>query len=575
MPWGTSASNTLKINKITIISFFTLCRNTTISFHNFVELIPVFKIYLYLCRIDYSLNNIITMKKRHYGMLSLALTSCLAVHAENKNQNTDKPNVIFIYADDLGYGDLECYGAKNVQTPNVNRLASEGIRFINAHATAATSTPSRYSMLTGEYAWRKPGTDVAAGNAGMIIRPEQYTMADMFKSSGYATGAFGKWHLGLGDKTAQQDWNAPLSASLGDLGFDYSYIMAATADRVPCVFIENGQVANYDPSAPIEVSYIKNFPGEPTGKDNPELLYNLKPSHGHDMSIVNGISRIGYMKGGGKALWKDENIADSITAHAVDFIKQHKDEPFFMYFATNDVHVPRFPHNRFRGKNKMGLRGDAIAQFDWSVGQLLEALDKMGLTQNTLIILSSDNGPVVDDGYDDKAEELLNGHEPAGNLRGGKYSAFEGGTRVPVIVHWPKAINKPEVSDVLISQIDWLASLASLVDARIPKGSAPDSYNRLANLLGQDKTDRPWVIEQASNHTLSVRTKDWKFIEGSDGPKMIPWGPKIETSYLGIPQLYDMKQAGEKVNLATEHPEKVFELQQILRKVRDKSIQMK
>ena len=260
---------------------------------------------------------------------------------------------------------------------------------------------------------------------------------------------------------------------------------------------------------------------------------------------------------------------------AVDFIKQHKDEPFFMYFATNDVHVPRFPHNRFRGKNKMGLRGDAIAQFDWSVGQLLEALDKMGLTQNTLIILSSDNGPVVDDGYDDKAEELLNGHEPAGNLRGGKYSAFEGGTRVPVIVHWPKAINKPEVSDVLISQIDWLASLASLVDARIPKGSAPDSYNRLANLLGQDKTDRPWVIEQASNHTLSVRTKDWKFIEGSDGPKMIPWGPKIETGYLGIPQLYDMKQAGEKVNLATEHPEKVFELQQILRKVRDKSIQMK
>lgn len=504
-------------------------------------------------------------------MLSLALASCLVAHAENK----EKPNVIFIYADDLGYGDLECYGAKNVETPHVNRLATEGIRFTNAHATAATSTPSRYSMLTGEYAWRKPGTDVAAGNAGMIIRPEQYTLADMFKSSGYATAAFGKWHLGLGDKTAQQDWNAPLPASLGDLGFDYSYIMAATADRVPCVFIENGQVANYDPSAPIEVSYIKNFPGEPTGKDNPELLYNLKPSHGHDMSIVNGISRIGYMKGGGKALWKDENIADSITAHAIDFIKQHKDEPFFMYFATNDVHVPRFPHDRFRGKNKMGLRGDAIAQFDWSVGQLLETLDKMGLAENTLIILSSDNGPVVDDGYDDKAEELLNGHQPTGDLRGGKYSAFEGGTRVPVIVRWPKGIHKPEVSDVLISQIDWLASLASLVDARIPQGSAPDSYNRLSNLLGQDKTDRPWVIEQASNHTLSVRTKDWKYIEGSDGPKMVPWGPKIETGYLATPQLYDMNRVGEKENVATQYPEKVFELQQILRKVRDKSIRLK
>lgn len=268
------------------------------------------------------------MNTAFHCILPLACFSGLAAHAGGPKQNTSKPNVILIYADDLGYGDLECYGAKNIETPHVNRLASEGIRFTNAHATAATSTPSRYSLLTGEYAWRKPGTDIAAGNAGMIIRPEQYTMADIFKSSGYATGAFGKWHLGLGDKTAQQDWNAPLPTALGDLGFDYSYIMAATADRVPCVFIENGQVANYDPSAPIEVSYTHNFPGEPTGKDNPELLYNLKPSNGHNMSIVNGISRIGFMKGGGKALWKDENIADSITAHAVSFIEQHKDEPF-------------------------------------------------------------------------------------------------------------------------------------------------------------------------------------------------------------------------------------------------------
>ena len=507
-------------------------------------------------------------------MLSLALTSCLAVHAENKNQNTDKPNVIFIYADDLGYGDLECYGAKNVQTPNVNRLASEGIRFINAHATAATSTPSRYSMLTGEYAWRKPGTDVAAGNAGMIIRPEQYTMADMFKSSGYATGAFGKWHLGLGDKTAQQDWNAPLPAALGDLGFDYHYIMAATADRVPCVFIENGKVANYDPSAPIEVSYKQNFPGEPTGADHPELLYNQKPSHGHDMSIVNGISRIGFMKGGGKALWKDENIADSITTHAIDFIKQHKDEPFFMYFATNDVHVPRFPHDRFRGKNPMGLRGDAIAQFDWTVGQLMETLDQLGLTENTLIILSSDNGPVVDDGYKDKAEELLNGHTPSGPWRGNKYSAFEGGTAVPVIVRWPQKIKKTGDSDVLMSQIDWLASLGALINARLPKGSAPDSYDRLGNLIGTDKTDRPWIVEQSMNHTLSVRTKDWKYIEPNDDPTTFMKAEKIETGNLNVPQLYEMEKVSEQENVAEKYPKKVFELQTILRQVRNKRIKM-
>ena len=506
-------------------------------------------------------------------LLGIALPGQAAKKKEAVNDNK-QPNVIFIYADDLGYGDLECYGAHNVQTPNINRLASGGIRFTNAHATAATSTPSRYALLTGEYAWRRPGTDVAAGNAGMIIRPEQYTMADMFKSVGYVTCAIGKWHLGLGDKTGQQDWNAPLSAALGDLGFDYSYIMAATADRVPCVFIENGQVANYDPTAPIEVNYNKNFTGEPTGKDNPELLYNLKPSHGHDQSIVNGISRIGYMKGGGKALWKDENIADSITTHAIDFIKRHKSQPFFMYFATNDVHVPRFPHDRFRGKNPMGLRGDAIAQFDWSVGEILDALDKMGLTENTLIILSSDNGPVVDDGYQDRADELLNGHSPTGFLRGGKYSAFEGGTRVPVIIRWPRGIIQPETSDVLISQIDWFASMASFVNARLPRDAAPDSYNRLGNLLGQDKKDRPWVIEQAANNSLSVRTKEWKLIDGTDGPKIIPWGPKIETGYSPTPQLYKMQEGREQTNVAEQYPDKVFELQRILRKVRNKTLEL-
>lgn len=485
-----------------------------------------------------------------------------------------KPNVVIIYADDLGYGDLSCFGAKNVETPHIDSLAADGIRFTNMHTVAATSTPSRYSLLTGEYAWRKPGTDVAAGNAGMIIEPGQYTMADMFKNSGYATAAIGKWHLGLGTETGKQDWNAPLSSSLGDLGFDYHYIMAATADRVPCVFIENGAVANYDSSAPIEVSYKQNFPGEPTGKDNSELLYNLKPSHGHNMSIVNGISRIGYMKGGGKALWKDENIADSITSHAVEFIKQHRDTPFFMYFATNDVHVPRFPHSRFRGKSSMGLRGDAIVQFDWSVGQLVKALKELEIYDNTLIILSSDNGPVIDDGYEDHAEELLGGHYPSGPYRGNKYSAFEGGTMVPAIVSWPKGIQVKGESDVLLSQIDWMASLGELIHARLPKGSAPDSYNSLDNLLGYTKTDRPWVVELAANHVLSVRTRDWKFIEANDGPAMITWGPKIETGNLSTPQLYNMKSLYEEENVASEYPEVVFDMQTVLRKVRNRNLKV-
>lgn len=491
----------------------------------------------------------------------LASVFAWSVMAQDK-----KPNVILIYADDLGYGDLECYGAKGVTTPNVNRLADNGVRFTSGYACAATSTPSRYALFTGEYAFRREGTDVAAGNAGMIIRPEDYTVGDVFKNEGYATGAIGKWHLGLGDKSGQQDWNAPLPAGLGDLGFDYSYIMAATADRVPCVFIENGRVANYDPEHPIEVSYEKPFPGEPLGRTNPELLFNLKPSHGHDMAIVNGISRIGYSKGGGKALWKDEDIADSITHKAVQFIENHQDEPFFLYFGTNDVHVPRFPHPRFRGKSELGLRGEAILQFDWAVGEILATLDRLGLTGNTLIILSSDNGPVVDDGYQDMAEELLGNHKPWGPLRGAKYSAYEGGTRVPVIASWPGNTPKGVTSDVLISQIDFMSSMAALIGARLPKGSAPDSHDRLANWLGNDKTDRPWILEQSN--TLSVRTRDWKYIDPLKGPAIVPWGPKIETGYLEMPQLYDMKRDGETKNVAEKNPQRVFELQKLLKEIR-------
>ena len=513
------------------------------------------------------------MKK---NIIALSLLAPMAVQsawaAKKAKTDPNRPNVIIIFADDLGYGDLGCYGAKNVKTPNVDRLAEQGIRFTDTHAVAATSTPSRYSLLTGEYAWRRPDTDIAAGNAGMIIKPGQFTMADMFKSRGYSTCAIGKWHLGLGEKQGTQDWNAQLPMGLGDLGFDYHYIMAATADRVPCVFIEDGSVANWDSENPIEVSYKKNFKGEPTGKDNPELCYNLQSSVGHNQSIVNGIGRIGYMRGGGKALWKDENIADSITSHAISFIKANQDKPFFMYFATNDVHVPRFPHPRFRGKSGMGLRGDAIVQFDWSVGQIMETLDKLGIADNTIILLSSDNGPIIDDGYQDRAEELLNGHKPAGPWRGNKYSTFEGGTQVPAIIRWPKNIKGGQTSTTIMSQIDWMASLGSLIGARFPQGSAPDSQNRLGNLLGTDTEDRPYVIEFAYNHVLSVRTKEWKYIEPSDGPKTLTWAPKAETGSDPQPQLYNIKNnLWEAESVAPENPKIVYDMQNILRRERAKS----
>lgn len=344
------------------------------------------------------------------------LTSLLAALPLCAAAQQLKPNIIVLVADDLGYGDLSCYGATRVSTPTVDSLAANGVRMTNMHACASTSTPSRYALLTGEYPFRRTGTDVAAGNAGMIIKPGQTTVADLMHRAGYATAAIGKWHLGLGSRTAAQDWNGTIDLTPRDLGFDYHYIMAATADRVPCVYIENGRVANYDASAPISVSYQHNFEGEPTGRNNPELLTKLRPSHGHDMSIVNGISRIGYMKGGGRALWRDESIADSIVSHAIGFIDSHRATPFFMYLCTNDVHVPRMPHERFRGKSVMGLRGEAIMQFDWTVRQITDALRQRGIDRNTLIIITSDNGPVLDDGYQDRAIELCGTHKPSGPL---------------------------------------------------------------------------------------------------------------------------------------------------------------
>lgn len=500
---------------------------------------------------------------------SLLTGGCIDVNKATDTTTQQKPNVIFIVADDLGYGDISCYGEKTISTPHVDSLAANGIRFTDAHSVAATSTPSRYSLFTGHYSWRRNDTGIAAGNAGMIIKPEQTTIADMFKSAGYTTGAIGKWHLGMGDKTGTQDWNGIITPGPQDIGFDYSYLMAATGDRVPCVWIENQRVANYDLNAPIHVSYTKPFPGEPLGKDHPELLTKLKPypNHGHNQAIVNGISRIGYMKGGGKALWEDENIADTLTSKAVRYIEEHKDTTFFLYVGTNDIHVPRYPHSRFIGKSGMGYRGDAILQFDWTVGEIMKALKKQGIAENTLIVLTSDNGPVVNDGYLDQAVELLGEHRPWGDMRGGKYSNFEAGTRVPFIVSWPTKVT-PGISNALVSHIDLFASMAELVGTELKEGVAIDSRKQLNALLGTDKKGRDYIIEAAQS--ISISDGEWKYITPCDRTPYYKI-TRTETGNLLEDQLYNLrKDIGEKHNLAQEHPEKLKELKRLLEQEKEK-----
>ncbi len=417
----------------------------------------------------------------------------------------DRPNIVLIYADDLGYGDVGCYGATAVKTPHLDALAARGLRLTDGHATSATCTPSRYALLTGEYPWRKKGTGILPGDARMIIEPGRETVASMLKAAGYRTGVVGKWHLGLGGENL--DWNGEIHPCPLDVGFDSSFIMAATGDRVPCVYVEGRRVVGLDPQDPISVSYGKPIGNEPLGKDHPELL-KMKFSHGHDMTIVNGISRIGTMSGGKAARWVDEDMADVFTRKAVEFIHSAGEQPFFLFFATHDIHVPRVPHQRFVGSTKMGPRGDVITEFDWSVGEVLKALADRKLTDNTLVIVTSDNGPVVDDGYQDDAPEKLGSHRPAGPLRGGKYSHFEGGTRVPFIVHWPARIRQPQVSGALVCQIDFLRSFATLVGAQVR--SPGDSEDVLPALLGESNTGREVLVEQAGR--LAIRRGNWKLI---------------------------------------------------------------
>jgi arylsulfatase A-like enzyme len=488
--------------------------------------------------------------------------SAAAASAGEAPPGPARPNILLVYADDLGYGDVSSYGAKSLRTPRIDSIAERGLRFVNAHSPSATCTPSRYALLTGEYAWRQKGTSVLPGDAGLVVAPGRTTLASMLRRAGYATGVVGKWHLGLGE--GRPDWNAAIRPGPREIGFDYSFLMPATGDRVPCVYVEDQEVVGLDPRDPIRVSYESPVGNEPLGRDHPELL-RMHPSHGHDQAIVNGISRIGYMSGGRSARWVDEDMADTFARKAVAFLERHRDRPFFLYFATHDIHVPRVPHPRFAGRSGMGPRGDAILQLDATVGAVLDALVRLGLEERTLVVFTSDNGPVVDDGYRDQAVEKLGTHRPAGPLRGGKYSAFDGGTRVPFVVRWPGRV-APGVSDALVGQVDLLSSLAALVGQPLAPEDAPDSFDVLPALLGRSTRGRADLVEHAG--TLALVTPRFKLIAPG-------WGARrsretgIELGNDPEVQLYDLADdLGETTNVASRQPEIVREMSLRLEKIR-------
>ncbi len=484
-----------------------------------------------------------------------------------------KPNIVIILADDLGYGDLGCYGATKIKTPNLDRLASEGVRFRQGYAPSSTCTPSRFSLLTGEYAWRQKDrkNGILDGDAPLCIEPGRLTLPAMLHQAGYQTGIVGKWHLGLGDGQTPVNFNTEIKPGPIETGFDYCYIIPATVDRVPAVWIENHRVVGLDPADPITVSYVTNLSDDPTGLERPDLLKQPADPQ-HSGTIINGLSRIGFMKGGKAARFKDEELAVTVVEKSVAFIEQHKDAPFFLEAALFEPHVPRVAKPSLVGTSQCGIRGDVIQQIDWETGEIMKALQQLHLETNTLVILSSDNGAILFDGYYDHSFEDLNGHEPTGGLRGWKYLVFEGGCRVPLIARWPGQI-KPRVTDQMFNLVDCLATFAGITGQKVPKEIAPDGMDLSAVLLGTTTNQlRDYTVLHGISDTLALRWGDWKFIPANGSAKAGGMGKgaaasdsRFAANHITKPLLFDLAtDPGEKTNLFAKYPEKAAELRKRL-----------
>jgi len=492
-----------------------------------------------------------------------------------------KPNIVIILADDLGYGDLGCYGATKIKTPNIDRLAAEGLRFTQGYAPSSTCTPSRFSLMTGEYAWRQKDrkNSILDGDAPLCIEPGRLTLPAMLHRAGYQTGIVGKWHLGLGDGQKPVDFNEEIKPGPLEVGFDYCYIIPATVDRVPSVWIENHKVVGLDSADPITVSYVTNISDGPIGSEHPELL-KQKADKQHAGTIINGISRIGYMKGGKSARFKDDELATTVVKQSVKFIEQHKDAPFFLEAALFEPHVPRVAEKPFVGASECGIRGDVIEQIDWETGEILKALRRLDLETNTLVILSSDNGAILFDGYYDHSFEDLHGHQPTGGLRGWKYLVFEGGCRVPLIARWPEQI-KPRVTGQMFSLVDLLATFAGMTGQTVSQEIAPDSMDLSAVVLEKTTNQlRDNTVLHGLSDMLALRLGDWKFIPVNPNAKVTGMGKganaadsRFAANHITKPMLFNLAtDPGEKTNLFVKFPAKAAELQARLNAIKNEKL---
>jgi arylsulfatase A-like enzyme len=469
-----------------------------------------------------------------------------------------RPNVVVILADDLGYGDLGCYGATRVQTPSCDRLARTGMRFTDAHSPASVCTPSRYNLLTGRYAWRtwEPHSCVWSDDP-LLIETTRLTVPALLRTAGYHTACIGKWHLGFGapgmpgwDDRLGPDYNGELKPGPLEVGFDY-FFGVPHVSQFPHVFIENHRVVGLKPEDPLRLIPDPRTSGRKSYRDR----LKLTPAH--------------KFSGGKGALYDEENLAVQLTEKAVAWIETRTSEPFFLYFALRNVHAPLKPHPRFRGTSAIGIYGDFLHEMDWSVGQVLDALDRRGFTENTFVLFSSDNG-AVQMGHRPTDTVDYQGHKANGPLRGQKTEAYEGGHRVPLLARWPNHIPPGSTSDALVALTDVLATISEFLGRPLPAAAGEDSFSFLPALLNRPPSGpvRNALVTSSMNGVWAVRQGSWKLILGQGGGG-IGWDATKNNPNEPPCQLYSLAHdLAERVNLSARHPDKIAELKALLDRVR-------
>lgn len=494
------------------------------------------------------------LKKSVFTATSLVAGSLLAASAK-------KPNIVLIYADDLGYGDLSCQGATKLQTPNIDKLATDGLRFTDAHSPSAVCTPSRYGLLTGRYPFRRNIVSPVFLKSKLIIKDDRVTIADMAKKAGYSTACVGKWHLGFGN-TEPTDWNKTLKPGPLECGFDYFFGVPVVNSHPPFVYMENRSIVDYDPSDPFvygKQAKTKEIPA----KKNTNHIGGADAAH---------------------AAYDDYKVGTMLKNKALAWIRKEKNNPFFLYFPTTNIHHPFTPAKQFQGTSQCGRYGDFVHELDWIVGEVVKTLEEEGLADNTMIVFTSDNGGMFNPGGQDAWKD---GHKLNGELLGSKFGVWEGGHRVPFIIKWPGVVKAGQVTNSLVSAMDLFSTFTSIWNEPLKEGVAEDSISLLPILTeNKDTVTRNELIYCPFKTThLAMRRGDWVYIPAQDeggfggrklGEQGFSGAPAV--SFMGKKnsdisngkvkssaprtQLYNLKKdLKQEQNVVNDHPEVAKELQ--------------